>query len=71
MAYLVDKQTAKVTDLQAGVVLATVSHGAKIDWLVTSTDLLLCIVLLQFWLSSYATKDAVCWLRQPTSALCD
>ena len=34
MAYLVDKQTAKVTDLQAGVVLATVSHGAKIDWLV-------------------------------------
>lgn len=34
MAYLVDKQTAKVTDLQAGVVLATVNHGAKIDWLV-------------------------------------
>lgn len=34
MAYLVDKQTAKVTDLQAGVVVATVSHGTKIDWLV-------------------------------------
>ena len=37
MAYLVDKQTAKVTDLQAGVVLATVSHSAKIDWLVRVT----------------------------------
>ncbi len=34
MAYLVDKQTVKVTDLRAGVVVATVSHGAKIDWLV-------------------------------------
>ena len=34
MAYLVDKQTAKVTDLQGGVVLATIGHGAKIDWLV-------------------------------------
>ena len=70
MAYLVDKQTAKVTDLQAGVVLATVSHGAKIDWLVTSTGLLLCIVLLQFWLSSYATKDAVCWLGSISERCC-
>ncbi len=34
MAYLVDKQTVKVMDLLAGVVLATVSHGVKIDWLV-------------------------------------
>ena len=34
MAYLVDKQTAKVTDLQSAVVLATVSHSTKIDWLV-------------------------------------
>lgn len=34
MAYLVDRQTAKVTDLQAGVVLATIGHTAKIDWLV-------------------------------------
>ena len=37
MAYLVDKQTVKVMDLMAGVVLATVSHGVKIDWLVSST----------------------------------
>ncbi len=35
MAYLVDKQTVKVMDLMAGVMLATVSHGAKIDWLVS------------------------------------
>lgn len=34
MAYLIDKQTAKVSDLLAGVVLATVSHTSKIDWLV-------------------------------------
>ena len=34
MAYLIDKQTVKVMDLMAGVVLATVSHGVKIDWLV-------------------------------------
>ena len=34
MAYLIDKQTAKVTDLLTGVLLATVSHTAKIDWLV-------------------------------------
>ena len=42
MAYLVDKQTAKVADLQAGVVLATVSHGAKIDWLVRPAVISLC-----------------------------
>lgn len=42
MAYLVDKQTAKVSDLIAGVVLATVSHTYKIDWLVSC---LLCILM--------------------------
>ena len=39
MAYLIDKQTAKVTDLLAGAVLATVSHTAKIDWLVREAAL--------------------------------
>ena len=42
MAYLVDKQTAKATDLQNGVVLATVSHNAKIDWLVRCTFASMC-----------------------------
>ncbi|KAL3149712.1 hypothetical protein ABBQ38_013541 [Trebouxia sp. C0009 RCD-2024] len=42
MAYLVDKQTAKVTDLQAGVVLATISHSVKIDWLERTTLLPYC-----------------------------
>ena len=36
MAYLIDKQTVKVTDLMTGVLLATVSHTAKIDWLVSN-----------------------------------
>ena len=34
MAYLVDKQTVKVMDLVIEAVLATLSHGTKIDWLV-------------------------------------
>lgn len=38
MAYLVDKQTAKVVDLIIGVLLATVSHNAKIDWLVSDAS---------------------------------
>ena len=37
VAYLVDKQTAKVTDLITGALLATVSHTAKIDWLVSDS----------------------------------
>ena len=47
MAYLVDKQTVKVMDLLAGVVLATVSHGVKIDWLVRQPETTLVIPCLQ------------------------
>lgn len=42
MAYLIDKQTAKVTDLMAGALLATISHTAKIDWLVSMLPLARC-----------------------------
>ena len=36
MAYLVDKQSVKITDLTTEAVLASVSHAVKIDWLVSS-----------------------------------
>lgn len=45
MAYLVDKQTVKVMDLLGGVVLATVSHGVKIDWLVRLPETTSCHVM--------------------------
>ena len=65
MAYLVDKQTVKVMDLLAGVVLATVSHGVKIDWLVRQLETTSCHAMPSMtWAVNRIHNWTTCDLRQ-------